>query len=142
VDRAVEIAIDRRYCFPTRVRVSGRKVQFFVPGLFLGGPARDMWAYVVAVSGSSPFGRHDVAALFGLGARRDVGLMIVPVAPAPSRDSFGGGREGDDLLPQLVDIVAPAGRAQEEILKDYDLRSGRAASVPGVVPATRSSRSR
>ena len=48
--------------------------------------------------------------------------MILPIAPGRRRESFGGGREDDPLQPSLVDVIIPAGTAQETVLKDYEMR--------------------
>jgi hypothetical protein len=123
-----------RYFFPTRVRVQGRTIRFFVPASFLGGPARDDWAYVVAVSGADLTNRIDLARMLGIDRERpDPGLMILPVVPGRSGTAFGGG-EGQ---PPLIDIVVPGNRSQQEVLS-----AGRPARLPGVVPATESARSR
>lgn len=129
---AVDTRIEERYFFPSRVRVNGRKIQFFVPSAFLAAPREA--AYVVLVTASDPFTRHDLGAMLGLGKRPDPGLMMMPLAPSPSRESVGGGRRSDDLQPPVFDMIAPPGRSQEEILKDYDLRSGRPVALPGVLP--------
>jgi hypothetical protein len=140
LENAVDAGLDAVAFFPTRVRVSGRRITFFVPGAFLAVPARDDWAYVVIVTAADPFSRHDVGAMLGLGARPDAGLMIVPIAQFPSRAALGGGREGDELQPPVMDLLLPEGLAQESILKDYDLRSRRPVSLPGVVPSGASTR--
>jgi hypothetical protein len=132
--RAIEAEIDSTIFFPTRVRSVGRTLQFFVPGEFLGGRARDVWAYVVAVSGA------DVDLRIRLGsdlvAAKDFaeGLMIVPVAPGRSRERFGGGRENDDAEPWLVDVLIAGDRRQEDALKDYDRRTRRFARLRGAEP--------
>ena len=61
--------------------------------------------------------------------------MILPVGPTPSRERFGGGRDGDPVQPQVVDVVVPSGTTQAEVLRNYDARTGRMAKLPGVVPA-------
>jgi glucodextranase-like protein len=133
--RRVEADLRARVCFPTRIRVSGPRIQFFVPEQFLGGPARASWAYVVAVSGANLDQRLDVAAAVGLRKQAPASLMILPVSTGHPQDAFGGAQRGDSLLPPLVDILAPAGTRQESLLRDYDLRTGRPARLPGVVPA-------
>ena len=61
--------------------------------------------------------------------------MILPIAPGRRRESFGGGRQDDPLQPPLVDVIVPAGTAQEAELKDYDLQAKRPVRLQGVVPA-------
>ena len=120
--------------FPTVVSVTGRSIRFFVPDAFLGGPAKDTWSYVVGVSGANIEIRVDVAAIIG-SEGKSPGLMIIPILPGKGFDNFGTNREGDDMQPDLVDIIVPPGTTQEAVLKDYDLMGGRPVALPGVVPA-------
>jgi hypothetical protein len=141
--RAAADTLRARYFFPTRVRVSGRTVRFFVPTSFLGDRAREDWAYVAAVSGADITSTVDLVSLLGIDRdRTDPGLMILPVVPGRSTTAFGGAEEDDALQPPLIDIVVPAGRSQEEILSAYDSAAGRPARLPGVVPASETARSR
>ena len=128
--------VESHIFFPSRIRVSGYEISFFVPAEVLGGPARTDWAYTIVVSGSDIDLRFDFSnALSVLDAGRS-GLMILPVQPGRPLDAFGGGTDGDDLMPPIVDmIVPPGGLTQERILSDYDPLRGRPAVVPAVVPA-------
>jgi hypothetical protein len=120
--------------FPTVVSVTGRSIRFFVPDEFLGGPARDTWSYVVAVTGADVQLKVDFAAIVG-SEGRSPGLMIIPILPGKGVDNFGTNREGDDMQPDLLDVIVPPGMTQEAVLKDYDLMGGRPVALPGVVPA-------
>lgn len=120
---------------PTRIRVVGRKIQFFVPNSFLGGPASDRWAYTVAVSGADIARRFDVNSSFLIGSAFSEGLMILPVGPGRPDDRLGGGRESDDMEPPLLDVLIAPGARQEDVLKDYDRLTKRPAKLPGIVPA-------
>jgi hypothetical protein len=126
--------VDSRIFFPTKVRVRGPKVSFFVPGAFLGGPAKDTWAYTVAVSGANLLQAFDLRRVLGRDPSQQ-SLMILPVSPGKWQDRFGGGREAAPNQPPLIDILVPAGKSQEKILADFDPRAKRPAVVPGVVPA-------
>lgn len=129
-----EIAADveNRVFFPTQISVAGRKISFFVPEEFLGGPARDTWAYAIAVSGADIEQKLDIqASVF-----RGDALMILPLSLSASLESFGGGREDElDLQPPLIDIVVPKGVEQEKLLQSYDLKTGARVKLPAVVPA-------
>jgi C-terminal binding-module, SLH-like, of glucodextranase len=120
--------------FPTVVSVTGRSIRFFVPDAFLGGPARDTWSYVVGITGANVELKVDIPALVG-SEGSSPGLMIIPILPGKGFDNFGTNREGDDMQPDLIDIIVPPGMAQEAVLKDYDLMGGRPVALPGVVPA-------
>lgn len=133
--REIEAEIDSTVFFPTRVRVVGSKIRFFVPARFLGGPARDAWSYVAAVSGADIAQRLDLKTGFSGSADFAKGLMIVPIAAGQSRERFGGGRENDEMMPPLVDVLIAPGAAQEEALRDYDRKAGRPVRLRGAVPA-------
>jgi hypothetical protein len=130
----IPLDVEDRVFFPTLVRVRGQKVSFFVPDLFLGGPASPDWSYVVAVSGADLLQSFDLTERLGLSEEDEDGLMILPVTSGRPRDRFGG-RERAPLQPPLVDVLVPAGATQEEVLQSYDLAEGVPAELPGVVPA-------
>jgi hypothetical protein len=120
--------------FPTVVSVTGRSIRFFVPDAFLGGSARDTWSYVVAEAGADVQLKVDIPAIIGSEGKTP-GLMIIPILPGKGFDNFGTNREGDDLQPDLIDIIVPPGKTQEVVLKDYDLMGRQPVALPGVVPA-------
>ncbi len=133
--KMVPADLESRVFFPSRVRVRGNTISFFVPDSFLGGAARADWAYVVAVSGADLHQSIDLKAAVGLGAEREQRLMILPIAPGQWSDRFGGGLENDPLQPPLVDVIVPAGSNQEKLLQDRSLRDNRPVQLPGVVPS-------
>lgn len=127
--------VETRIFFPSQIRVRGNKITFFVPASFLGGPAKDTWSYVVAVSGANVLQTFDINRVLGRDPKDD-SLMILPISPGKWQDRFGGGRENAAIQPPLVDIIVPAGgKKQETILQDFDARGGRPVVLPGVVPA-------
>ncbi|HKV11561.1 MAG TPA: glucodextranase DOMON-like domain-containing protein [Thermoanaerobaculia bacterium] len=125
--------VEERIFFPTQVRVRGQKITFTVPNSFLGGPAKDTWSYVIAVSGNDLLQTTDLRRLAGKAGPES--LMILPVSPGRWQDRFGGGRENAEIQPPLIDIVVPKGKTQEEILANFDQRGKRPVLLPGVVPA-------
>lgn len=125
--------VEERIFFPTQVRVRGQKITFTVPNSFLGGPAKDTWSYVIAVSGNDLLQTTDLRRLAGKAGPES--LMILPVSPGRWQDRFGGGRDNAEIQPPLIDIVVPKGKKQEEILADFDQRAKRPVLLPGLVPA-------
>ncbi|HVR99341.1 MAG TPA: glucodextranase DOMON-like domain-containing protein [Thermoanaerobaculia bacterium] len=125
--------VESRIFFPTDIRVRGNKISFVVPASFLGGPAKDTWAYVVAVSGSNVLQSVDINRVLGRSSEEE--LMILPVSPGRWQDRFGGGRDDAPNQPPLIDILVPEGKKQETILADFDHVRNRPAVLPGVVPA-------
>lgn len=126
--------MEERIFFPTKVRVRGSKISFFVPGAFLGGPAKDTWSYVVAVSGANVLQSFDLSRALGRQSESEEALMILPISPGKWSDRFGGGRENAAIQPPLVDIVVPEGRKQENVLTAFDQRRKEPVVLPGVVP--------
>ena len=141
-DKAAELRgqipedVDSRIFFPTQIRVRGTKASFFVPDSFLGGPAKDTWSYVVAVSGTDLLASFDLSRALGLASGKQDTLMILPISPGKWTDRFGGGRDGAPNQPPLVDLLVPKDeRSQESLLQDFDGKSKRNAVLLGVVPA-------
>ena len=125
-----EGGLDARYFFPTRVRVHGRSVDFFVPQEFLGGPASRHWAYAVLVTGADleQYGRP------GQLSPPVPTMFTMPVVRGLTADAFGIRSDADEGTPPVVDLLAAAPGDQEQILNNYDTRNGRLAAVPGVAP--------
>lgn len=134
--RALEARVERQMeelvFFPTRIRVFGASVSFFVPEGFLGGQARPSWGYAVAVTGATLDRRVELPAMFGgVTAPVSQGLMVLGVGPGVSHERFGGGRLGGEAQSPMVDLLVPEGVRQEEVL------GPRAPGWPAVVPAPR-----
>jgi hypothetical protein len=119
--------------FPTRVRISGNKVAFFVPEDALLGRAEAGYGYVVAVTGADIAARFDLPAFLGRSASVS-SLFVLPVVPGYSLAEFGGGHRNDPLQPPIVDLVVPSGASQEALLKRPP-EPGQPYHLPGVVPA-------
>jgi len=131
-------AMESQFWFARNVQVSGRRVKFFVPDEFFGGPPSPEWAYTVIVTGATLEPRFDMSSLIGAAALEDDHLLV-PVGTGLSPKHFAG-REEDPLQPPVVDLLLPAGQRQEEVLRDYDVRSGRKVRLTGVVPGAPAAR--
>ncbi|MBP7149129.1 MAG: hypothetical protein KBD01_16495 [Acidobacteria bacterium] len=128
-------AVEGLFFFPTRIKVAGPKIRFFVPAEFLGGPARPDWAYVVLVTGADVEQKFDVMSALGVTKEPPPQLMVLPIGLGRFQDQFGGGREDDlDLQSPVVDMIVPAGTTQEQLLQRTDPVAGTFAQVPGIVP--------
>jgi hypothetical protein len=123
------------YFFPTQIRVSGSKVNFFVPSVFLGGPAKPEWGYIVAVTGAVRDYKMDFSSLFGAEKKKEPPLFNLRVTDQVPRDDFGTKRKDeDDFQPPIIDLIVPEGRRQSEILRDYDVNTGKQVALPAVYP--------
>lgn len=126
--------MEQRVFFPTRIRISGRKVSFFIPDDFLGGPAKPDWAYVVFTTGADVDQRFTALGDLSFGGPDD-GLFVLPAKPGGAVDRFGGSRDDDFGQPPIVDLVVPSGTTQELVLSDYARDGSRPVELLGVVPA-------
>ena len=121
------------YFFPTRVRVVGRKISFFVPTSFLGGKADPSWNYVVAVTAAPIEQKMDLGVLIGKEQKEETPLLNYLILPGRPVDNLGTTlRDKEDLQPPILDIIVPDGQKQTEILRSYDPKTGKPASLPGV----------
>ena len=127
--------VERRVHFPHQVKVSGRRVEVFVPDEFLGGKPSPDWAYLVIVTAADLQQSADLSGRLGLTDPQEERLLVQPLATGRPREAVGGGREGHTLQPVVFDLIAPPGPSQEDLLRNYDQRQGRRAQLRGVVPS-------
>ncbi len=117
LDAQVERQVEERVFFPTRIRVFGNTVSFFVPDGFLGGRAQPSWGYAVAVTGATLDRRVELPSAFGsVTAPGEQGVLALGIGPGVSRERLGGGRLGDPNQSPIVDLMVPEGVRQEEVL--------------------------
>jgi C-terminal binding-module, SLH-like, of glucodextranase len=127
--------VDTHIFFPSRIRVFGRSLRFFVPDSFLGGPAKTTWAYTVIVTGADVDQRFDLSDELKVTKKSQENLMVLPIGIGGADDRFGGAQEDDDLEPPILDMLVPPGFTQQRILRDYNLRDHKPVQLLGVVPA-------
>ena len=125
-----EQRVNDLFFFPTRVRVSGRTVEFLVPQEFLGGVPTRSWAYTVVVTGA------DLEQTGRPGQLSPVKptMMTMPVARGVRWAQWGIRGDADEATPPVVDILAADHDAQKAALSDYDIVAGRLAALPGMAP--------
>jgi hypothetical protein len=125
-----ERRVDELFYFPTRVRVSGRKIEFLVPQEFLGGVPSKSWGYTVVVTGA------DIEQTGRPGQLTPVKptMMTMGVARGVRWSQWGIRGDADEATPPVIDILAADHDVQKATLSDYDVVAGRLAAVPGVAP--------
>ena len=129
----VKRELNDNYFFPTRVRVVGRRINFFVPTSFLGSKPDPSWNYVVAVTAAPIEQKMNLGALIGQEQKEETPLMNYLVLPGRPPDNLGTTlRDKEVLQPPILDIIVPDGQKQSEILRSYDPKTGTPASLPGV----------
>src|SRR5882724_1043914 len=127
--------VDQHIFFPSRIRIFGHAIRFFVPDTFLGGPAKATWAYTVVVTGADIDQRFDLSNELKVTRNIQDNLMVLPVGIGGADDRFGGGQEDDDMQPPILDLIVPPGFTQQRILRDYNVRDKKPVQLLGVVPA-------
>ena len=130
VEGRSEKRVNDLYFFPTRVRVSGRQVEFHVPTEFLGGVPEASWAYTVLVTGADieQTGRPG-----NITPRRPT-MMTMAVARGVRWSQWGIRGDADEATPPVIDILSPNPDVQPTVLADFDVVAGRLAAVPGLAP--------
>jgi hypothetical protein len=128
-------ALMNRYFFPTKVRVTGKFLRFFVPTSFLGGTADPSWNYVVAVTAATREEKIDFSGLFSKDSYEEPALMNMEVFPGQPMESLGTTqREKESLQVPILDLIVPDGQKQSAILRNYNMNTGKPAALPGVKP--------
>ena len=122
--------VARRYWFPTRVRVMGREVQFYVPASFLGRSADARMGYTAIVTGAE---LDQVGRSFSGGRNRAV-MMVMPLVRGLRDNAFGLRSDDDAASPPVIDVLAPTIDAQRSALQNFDIVAGRLATMPGIAP--------
>jgi hypothetical protein len=122
--------VARRYWFPTRVRVLGREVQFYVPASFLGRAADARMGYTVIVTGAE----LDQVGRSSSGGRNRAVMMVMPLVRGMRENAFGLRSDDDAASPPVIDVLAPTIEAQRAALQNFDVVAGRLATVPGIAP--------
>ncbi len=125
-----ERTVDERYFFPTKVRVTGHRVEFLVPDSFLGGAPAASWAYTVLVTGADI---EQTGRVGSITSDRPP-MMTMPVGRGMQYNLFGIRSDGDEATPPVVDLLASDPSVQKAVLDDYDAVAGRLAAIPGIAP--------
>jgi len=125
-----EARVNELFFFPNKVRVAGRRVEFFVPADFLGGIPSKSWAYTVLVTGADLEQPGQIGKMNSGKAR----MMTLAVGRGMGADRWGMRSDADEATPPVIDILAPDPKTQAAVLSNYDMVSGRLAAVPGVAP--------
>ena len=130
LQRNSEKNVDERYFFPSRVRVSGRRIEFQVPTEFLGGVPARSWGYTALVTGAD---LEQAARPSQLNPAKST-MMVMGVGTGIRSDLWGIRSDTDPATPPVIDLLAADPDTQPGVLTDYDAVSGRLAAVPGVAP--------
>ncbi len=125
-----EQQVEDLYFFPNRVRVQGRRVEFFVPLEFLGAEPSPSWGYTVVVTGAD----IDQTGRPGRITPERPLMMTMAVARGNRHSQFGIRVDADPATPPVVDLLAPDRATQVSALTDYDSVAGRLAAMPGMAP--------
>lgn len=111
-----EARVDRAIFFPTRIRVRGKSISFFVPaGFFPEGDARD-WAVTAFVTGAITTIPADISLLPTTRKPLDrIQLGVMQPASGHPRDTFGY-RPGEAMPGPVVDVLGATSAQQRRML--------------------------
>lgn len=122
--------VDELFYFPSKVRVSGRKVEFFVPQEFFGAAPSKSWGYTVMVTGAD---LEQTGRPSQLSSIRTT-MMTMGVGRGITGSLWGIRSDADEATPPIIDILAADAQTQHGALSDYDAVAGRLPAVPGIAP--------
>lgn len=123
--------LENNVYFPSRVKISGREVHFFVPHKFLGSPASADWSYVILITGTDLYSRINFSGM----SHNEFSLMMMPVDSGRPMEHFGLQADADPAQPAIIDIASNNENHQAQVLSDFDPTSGRMPRLTGVVPS-------
>lgn len=133
INAEIALDVDGQYFLPSRIRVTGKRISFFVPGYFLRGSAQANWSYVVVITAATMEDKLDLGQIGILSPRG--GVMNLPVGEGAFSDRLGTSRSDAMLLPPIADIIVPDGSKQEEILRNFNVNEKKLVVLPGVIPS-------
>jgi hypothetical protein len=110
----LEASIDQAIYFPTRTKVRGKTVAFFVPLEFLGDGDGSDWAMTVLVTGAKPYISVGSMMSSNKTPLEDLDLGVLQSTPARSPTLFG--YTGRVQAPPVVDVLLPTVQQQAALL--------------------------
>ncbi len=114
---------------PTDVRSENRTVRARISIADLGGVPDPSWGFQVLITGAAWQPSFDAfRRVTGSHAPNALALKVTTIAETTA---FGGG-ELHDQHPYVIDLLAPPGREQSQILRSFDVEAERFAVVPMV----------
>lgn len=133
-----EAQVDRSIFFPTRIKVHGRSIAFFVPAAFFGGSDGSDWAVTAFVTGAMTAIPADFTLLpTSKTALERLPLGVMQPALGHPRETFG---YGSGLPAPVVDLLCESASQQSSLLRAHDDLRGMAwgthAAAPVVAGAT------
>lgn len=110
----LEASIDQAIYLPTRTKVRGKTVAFFVPQEFFGGGDGSDWAMTVLVTGAKSYTSVGGMMSSNKMPLEDLDLGVLQSTPARSPTFFG--YSGRVQAPPVVDVLLPTAQQQAALL--------------------------
>lgn len=111
----LDASIDQSIYLPTKVKVRGKTILFFVPQDFFGNQGGSDWAMSVLVTGARPFSATGGSLLSaGKTPLEELELGVLQPVPGRSRTSFG--YIGNVAPSPVVDALLPSADQQAAVL--------------------------
>ncbi|MBI5007103.1 MAG: hypothetical protein HZB95_08240 [Nitrosomonadales bacterium] len=118
----IEASVDQSLFFPTRIKVRGKTIAFFVPAGFFGGSAGSNWAATALVTGAITTVSADFSLFPSTKKPLDILLLgVMQPALGHPRDSFGYSERQPS---PVVDVLGASSEQQIQQLADKEDLSG------------------
>jgi hypothetical protein len=115
--------VDESIIFPTRIKVHGKTIDFFVPTQFLAGRASVNWAATTFVTGALTSVSADFSFVNSSAKPIDrLQLGVMQPMNGYSKESFGF--SGRDIPSPVVDLLAASAEQQVKQLGDKEALTG------------------
>lgn len=129
----MEASVDQSILFPTRIRVRGKKIEFFVPATFFTGCVGESWAATTIVTGAITSVTADFSLINSDTKPLDrIPLGVMQPVPGHAKDSFGFG--GDVMPSPVIDLLAESAQSQREQLVGSEGLQGVVWEIGGALP--------
>lgn len=129
----MEASVDQSILFPTRIRVRGKTIEFFVPATFFTGCEGESWATTTFVTGAITSVTADFSLINSDTKPLDrIPLGVLQPVPGHAKDSFGFG--GDVMPSPVIDLLAESAQSQREQLVGPEGLQGAVWEIGGELP--------
>lgn len=129
----IEASVDQSIIFPTRIKVRGKTIEFFVPANFFNGCKGVNWAATAFVTGAVT----SVSADFSLINSNQKPMKRLPLGvmqPAPGHPKDTIGFDGDTTPSPVIDLLSVSAEKQREQLVGSTGLEGVEWLIDGAVP--------
>ncbi len=129
----IEASVDQSILFPTRIRVRGKTIEFFVPATFFAGCKGGSWAATAFVTGAITSVTADLS-LINSNTKPMDRLPLGVMQPAPGHPKDTVGFDGDATPSPVIDLLTESAETQREQLVGSNGLEGVEWVIDGALP--------